>query len=118
MGLGAFQTLITVVAFIVIAVVIVIIKRTSKKDEHQNLFLTISSHNPEKTELEHIVRVLTANCAAVSLKRFDDDNEQLEALFLVEFDDFLQLEATRLGLQELSDEIRVSFLDNKGLVGA
>jgi hypothetical protein len=118
LGLGANQTLITVVAFVVIAAFIVITKRASTKDAHQNLFLTISTHNPQKAELEQIVQVLMDNCETISLKRFDEDEEQLEALFLVEFDDFPQLEATRSGLQELGDQMRVSFLDNKGIVGA
>jgi hypothetical protein len=41
----------------------------------------------------------------------------LEAAFLVEFEGFPQLEATRTDLQELGDEVKITFLDNKGLGG-
>jgi len=118
LGLGANQRLITVVAFVIIASFIVFTKRVSTKDEHQNLFLTISSHNPKKAELKHIVQVLMDHCETVNLKRFDDDNEQLEALFFVELNDFMQLEATRSELQELGDQIRVSFLENNGIIAS
>lgn len=117
LGLGADQRVITVVAFAIIVGIIWLMKYSSRSEENQNLYLTVSSHNPEKVELEEIVQVLKTHCSAVSLKRFDDTKELLEAAFLVEFEDFPQLEATRASLLGLGDDVRVTFLENRGIGG-
>lgn len=117
LGLGADQRTITLIAFAIIASAIWMMKRVRRTEDDQNLYLTISSHNPQKADLDGIVQVLKNHCTAVSLRRFDDTSQQLEAVFLVEFEDFPQLEATKSDLQLLGDEVKVSFLDGKGLGG-
>ena len=84
LGFGADQRVITVVAFVIISGIIWLRSRTSDAEESQNLFLTISSHNPVKIELKDVVETLKKHCAGVSLKRFDETNEMLEASFQVE----------------------------------
>jgi hypothetical protein len=117
LGMGADQRVITLIAFVIIVGIIWLIRYSSRSEENQNLFLTVSSHNPEKVELEEIVQVLKNHCSAVSLKRFDDTKEMVEAAFLVEFDDFPRLQAARADLQKLGENIRVIFLENKGVGG-
>lgn len=117
LGLGADQRVITLVAFGIIIGIILLMKLTHKSTTDQNLFLTVSSHNPGKAQLEEIVQGLKKNCLSVNLKRFHDTKEQMEASFLVEFKDFSQLENTKSDLQQLSDTIKITFLDNKGLGG-
>ena len=118
LGLGADQTIITLIAFVIIVGVIWLRKTSERSEANQNLYLTVSSHNPKKAELDEIVQVLNTHCTAVSLKRFDDTRELIEAAFLVEFTAFSELEATRSDLQQLGDAVKVTFLDNKGLGGA
>lgn len=117
LGLGANQRILTLVAFGVIIGIIWLTKFSHKSRANENFHLIVSSHNPSKVELEKIVQVLEKNCTAVSLKRFDDTNELLEAAFMVEFEDFPQMATTRLELQKLGDTIKITFLDNKGLGG-
>ncbi|MGD8751441.1 MAG: DUF4956 domain-containing protein [Anaerolineales bacterium] len=117
LGLGADQRVITLVAFVIIVGIIWLMKYSSRSEENQNLYLTVSSHNPEKVGLETIVQILKDHCDAVSLKRFDDTKEMLEAAFLVEFEDYPHLEAARASLLELGDDVRVTFLENRGIGG-
>jgi uncharacterized membrane protein YhiD involved in acid resistance len=117
LGLGADQRGITLVAFGIIIGIILLMKYSYKRETHKNMYLTVSSHNPEKAPLEKIVKILKEHCSAVDLKRFDDTKELLEASFLVEFEDFSQLENTKSALQDLSDTIRITFLDSRGLGG-
>ncbi|MHC4637159.1 MAG: DUF4956 domain-containing protein [Planctomycetota bacterium] len=117
LGLGADQRSITLIAFIVITGVIWVMKYTQRSEENQNLYLTVSSHNPDKAELKEIVQVLKEHCAAVNLKRFDTTNELLEAAFLVEFGGFSELEKAKSALQQLGDKIKITFMDSKGLPG-
>ncbi len=117
LGLGADQRVISLIGFALIAGIILLLKWSSRSEANQNLYLTVSSHNPGKVELQNLIEVLSVHCNAVSLRRFDDSKEILEAAFLVGFAGFPQLEATRTDLQELGDGIKVTFLDNKGLAG-
>lgn len=117
LGLGANQTVITLIAFVIIVVVIWFRRRSEQSNENQNLFLTVSSHNPKKAELSEVVDVLRQHCTAVSLKRFDDSGELLEALFQVELVGYSQLESAKAELQQLGDAVKVTFLDNRGLGG-
>jgi hypothetical protein len=117
LGLGANQTAITVLAFVVIVAVIWIRHRSERERENQNLYLTVSSHNPKKAELSEVVEVLNTHCTAVSLRRFDDSGELLEALFQVEFVGYSELESTKTELQQLGDAVKVTFLDNRGIGG-
>ncbi|MFQ5822505.1 MAG: DUF4956 domain-containing protein [bacterium] len=115
LGFGADQRLITVVAFVIIIGIIWLKNFSNKSDENQNLYLSITSHNPHKIELEQIVETLKKHCSNVNVKRFDETKELIEASFLVEFDDLNQLQETKYELQKLNDSIKITFLDNKGI---
>jgi uncharacterized membrane protein YhiD involved in acid resistance len=117
LGLGADQRNITVLAFIFMVGIIWLKNISHKTEENQNLYLTISSHNPVKVDLDKIIHILDKNCESVNLKRFDESKEMLEASFLVEFDNINQLKKSKTELQGLSDSIKITFLDNKGIIG-
>lgn len=116
LGLGADQRVISLVAFGIITGVIWLGSLSHRSEQNQNLYLTIASHNPKKIELTKIVEILKACCSEVELKRFDETREILEASFQVTCEDFTQLEASNSGLQALNKDVRITFLDNKGLV--
>ena len=117
LGFGADQARITVVAFVLISLLMIIRGAFFRKgDTHQNLHLTVHSHNPQKLELDQIIDTLRQHCSAVDLKRFDETSEVLEASFLIEFSNVEQLNKMKTALLEMSDSVKISFLDNKGLV--
>ena len=116
LGFGADQRLITTIAFVIITIVIVGRSYLEKSEDKKNLFLTISSHNPSKVPLEEIVNVLKEHCSSVNLKRFDEIEDAIESSFLVEFDDFSQLNQCKIKLQKIDDRIQIKFLDNKGIM--
>jgi len=117
LGLGANQTAITLIAFSIIFLIIVAAKRFSKDhNDHQNLHLTISSHNPNKLDIDTILKVLKNNCDTVDLRRFDESKEILQVSFMVEAGDFSQLSKAKDELQNLNENVKITFLDNKGLL--
>jgi uncharacterized membrane protein YhiD involved in acid resistance len=116
LGLGADQAVITLVAFAVIVAVLILRNYKAKVEENQNLHLTIACHNPRKISLSQIIDILKNHCSMVDLKRFDEIGEQLEATFLVEFDDLEQLNKSKDELQRIDERIGITFLDNKGVV--
>lgn len=115
LGFGADQGVITVIAFAVIGTLIWLRGLRHRMEDPENLHLTVASHNPTKVELKDIMEVLKANCRGLSLKRFDETKDALDVSFVVSFEDGQQLERSRLALHRLSDEIRITFLDDKGV---
>jgi uncharacterized membrane protein YhiD involved in acid resistance len=115
LGLGADQRLVTALAFVVIIAIIVIGKQFFRKpQENQNLHITVSSRNPGKIGLERIVGILTEYCSSVSLKRFDETGDTLEASFLADFKNYSQMEKAKNELTKLSDTVKITFLDTHG----
>jgi hypothetical protein len=115
LGFGANQRLVTLAGFFLVAGVIWLRNRGQKGEEHANLCLTVYSHNPEKIGLDEVLETLQKHCSAVSMKRFDESKEVLEATFLVEFDGFAQLHASKEELQRLNEHVKITFLDNQGI---
>ena len=116
LGFGADQTLITIIAFTIISIIVIILKTLSNEEyDNQNLYLTINSANSKKPSLNDILNVLNQYCSAISLKRLDETKEITEISFLVEFDHFEQLNKAKNALNELDDKFTFSFLDNRGL---
>lgn len=116
LGLGADQRGITIAAFALISVFIVIggLRRGAAND--QNLYLTVSNSGGREIDLGKIVETLTPNCAALNLRRFDRQADVFEAAFMVEFDSFQQLEASQKALENLGDSLDVSFSDYRGVL--
>lgn len=118
LGMGADQRLITVVAFTIIILVVLLRHHTTKNtEENQNLHLTISSTVPGGVDLQKIVEILKMGCSEVNLKRFDETEILLSASFLVEFKEFINLVQIKEKLRELDNTVKITFLDNSGLIG-
>ena len=79
----------------------------------------LRDHYPFKLNavpLEEIVNILKEHCSSVNLKRFDEVEDVIQSSFLVEFDDFSQLNQCKRKLRKLDDHIQIKFLDNKGIM--
>ena len=87
------------------------------QSDNQNLHLTIFSKYPDDMSLEAMTAELDKYCEVVNMKRFDVSNEFIEAAFLIEFVSFKELTELKTSLQQLDGESKISFLDNKGIVG-
>jgi uncharacterized membrane protein YhiD involved in acid resistance len=115
LGLGAGQALLTVAALAVILGLIVLQSFIRRTPHQPNLFLTVTSPAPAKLTASQILEALTASGATASLKRFDETPGQIEAAFLVDFKKVDALEQFTRRLRELSPDVRISCLDDRGL---
>ncbi len=115
LGFGADQRTITVVAFVIITGILWVKYSSHGSKDSQNLFLTVTSRNPHKTELSQVVDTLKKHCSDVSLKRFDESSDALEASFMVAYSDFNQLNDSKASLRNLNDSMKITFLDNSGV---
>jgi uncharacterized membrane protein YhiD involved in acid resistance len=112
LGCGANLTLLTVIAFIGFVAVIWFVNRYQKNAEGQNLYLTISSNQPQVVDLKQIVELLKKYCSGIKLKRTDETESSMEASFFVEFDDFEKLESAKAELKNIHPSVSISFMDN------
>jgi len=117
LGLGANQTVITMIGFLIIVSMVVFRKKvTTISDSNQNLHLVIQSQKADDRFFEKLVKQLKSFCSVVHLKRFDESKDVLEVTFLIEIEDFNQLTEMKNALLTLNDTMRISFLDNKGVL--
>jgi hypothetical protein len=112
LGCGAGLTILTTIAFVGFVFFIWLNNRYQKPLENQNLYLTISRNQPGTVDLKKVVEVLKQFCTAVKLKRTDESENAMEASFLVEFDDFYQLENAKTAIRDLDKSIAITFMDN------
>jgi len=117
LGFGADQRAITLIAFIVITTIIWLRDSGEKKENgHQNLYITIISNKSQKIELSPIMEILKEFCSSVNLRRFDETKDALEVTFHVGFDDIVKFEKAKSRLQQLDENIEISFLDHMSIV--
>ena len=117
LGFGANQTMVTIIAYIIILSLIIAVKRFSNNvQDNQNLYLTIQSIGSKKTKIERVIEVLETNCDVIELRRFDESKDKIEASFMVEIQDFTHLNKAKNELQKLNEDLKITFLDNKGLL--
>ncbi|MGA2257554.1 MAG: DUF4956 domain-containing protein [Thermoguttaceae bacterium] len=117
LGLGAGQALVTIVALTVILGLIIIRGLFRLRPPQPNLYMTVISPAAAKLGAEQILRTLADVGATASLKRFEQTPELLEASFLVDFKQVARLERFTRQLRELSPDVKVSCLDDRGLIG-
>lgn len=114
-GLGDNQRLITALSLALVVLVIAISRLMRGHGADFNLHLTVASSNPSKVDLEAISDTLRSHTVQSRLMRTDENKKSLEASFLVEFRNSAQFMAAKKALQALSDNIEITFLDNKGI---
>lgn len=115
LGMGADLRLITLLGFAFMALVIILKKQYSEKEESSNLFLSINSSQAQSIDIQKIIEILKLNCSKVDLRRYDIKNNNLEASFQIELTDANKLKDTQSALLALDPSIGIGFMDNKHL---
>jgi Domain of unknown function (DUF4956) len=116
LGLGADQTLLTILSAGLIMGLVCIRGIRNKGGASQNLYLNVVSNAPSALSLSRIVESLKANCESVELRRFDDRPAGIEAAFLVELNDVSRLETTVAELRLVNESVQITFNDHRGIL--
>ncbi len=113
LGLGANYRAIVIVAFaILMGIVWVRFWLGRSNNKKQNLFLTVSSTQPQKVQLSDIQNAIREILPVADLKRFDESKDHIETGYLVEINDPDDIQQIKNKLKEFSDEIQVTFVDH------
>ena len=116
LGFGADQGKIVVIAFVIIASIIIISKKYSlKMDDNKNLIFNISVDPSSNIKLEQLVEILKVHCTMVSMRRFDESNATLDASFSVNILDLSSLSNLKDDLLKLDKTVSINFFDNNDI---
>ena len=111
LGLGANQFLITTVAFIIIILAIVFLRRDSANTSYENLYLTARSGEQDESTTSQINEILKQHCDSIQLKRFSTTPTLFEAVYLVGINDIKLLTSLNKQLRSIKPDIELSFVD-------
>ena len=112
LGLGANQTVVVIVAFVVAMVMIWARYFISGKSKHQNLYLNLSAKAGE-VELNQVVDIVKREFGKFHLKRYDENNQIIEASFMVDSPKPEKLQSFKNSISKLAKDIRISFIESK-----
>lgn len=111
LGLGADQRAVSIVATLFLMGLVVVRHRyAGRRADDAGMHLSVTARG-EHGGIEPLVAVVQRYSPGAVLRRFDENDDQLEALFLVHLPDVDRLAALRREIAELSGEHDVAFLD-------
>lgn len=113
LGLGANYQVIVIVAFLVMSLILWARHFLSPKNKTQNLLFTVSGKSGQGLEISGLVNMIGKHFKTYELKRFDENDELLEASFLINTKDTGKLEACKNEIQKSGKGITITYIDNK-----
>ena len=119
LGLGANQTIPTVIAGPGILMVMVLFKWTRRGNDNKNLYLSIDWKNPADSNSDRLLNrlneVISKHVLTSDLRRFDVRPESIEATYFLDIASTDQLSALVDELRNSFPMIGVTFLDQNQL---
>ncbi len=112
LGLGANQTVVVIVAFAVAMMMIWVRYFLKGKSRHQNLYLNFSAKAGE-VQLSQVIDIVKSEFGKFHLKRYDENNQIIEASFMVDSPKPEKLESFKNRISKLANDIRISFVESK-----
>jgi hypothetical protein len=112
LGLGANQTVVVIVAFLVAMLIIWGRFFIKGKSTTQNLYLNVTAQSGV-LELDDVVRIVQQVFGKYFLKRYDENDRQIEASFLIDSPNPQKLTEFKKQLKDTGKDVRVSFVESK-----
>ena len=115
LGLGANQTIPTIVSIIIILVVISLLKFNKIKNKSKNIFINLDFEIKDSKTKQNLItqfnKILSTSSEVCDLRRFDIKNNMVEATYLVNFEKSEQLESIVKNLQKEFKGISITYID-------
>ena len=114
LGFGANQTYVTLTAFILFTLLIIIsFYLLGFRIPDKNMFFTIECENNKKLDINSIKKVLSEGCSLVKLERYDTSMDNFEAMFLIKLNNIQSLKYIEVQIIKLNKKAKISFLDQR-----
>lgn len=112
LGLGANQTIVVIEAFAVAMAIIWGRYFIGGRNTSQNLYLNFSAKSGD-VELNQVVDIVKSEFGKFHLKRYDENNQIIEASFMVDSPKPAKLQSFKSNINKLGKDIRISFVESK-----
>ncbi len=115
LGMGANQTVITLLAFVLIMSLLMIRAMVLRKPaikSPENMFISISTKELSVTDINDI---LSKNFSFIELKRMDQFNGQLDVSYIIETTDVNHIVKAKDQLIEKAPQLNFSFIEQRNL---
>ena len=113
LGMGADQTAVTTVSFLlIVAIIIIRQKLMAEKGEFVNL--RISGKKNTDYDFNSLVQLVEKNSKGLSLKRLDEDEEIFAILFSAVFTSYEDMVHLRNDISKIDTKIALTYMDNVG----
>ena len=113
LGLGANQQVIVVAAFIIMSLIIWVRYFLSPRTRSQNLLFSVSGQPGDMLDLTKVNALMKKHFTRFELKRYDENQDVIEISYVLDVKNPEALGACKKELQSLSNNISVSYIDNK-----
>lgn len=115
LGLGANQLAPTIIGFIVIILIVKFLNKGGLSNTFsQNVLISLNTNGKDKNSItSEISKVIEENSLQLELKRMSSAKEVLNLNFLVSLSSFQDLQKITLGLEQIDNDIELSFIDNQ-----
>ena len=113
LGMGADQTAVTAISFLLIVTIIIIRQKLlAEKGEFVNL--RISGKKNTDYDFNSLVKLVEKNSKGLSLKRLDEDEEIFAILFSAVFTSYEDMVHLRNEISKIDTKITLTYMDNVG----
>ena len=117
LGFGANQGLITMIAFPIILLAILVQKKYLNKNfkDNNGMILSVLYTQNQNKDFTNIANIVKKNVNKYELRRFSDKNETIESVFFIEAMKEKPVNKISNELKALDKSISVDFLDNSNI---
>jgi hypothetical protein len=115
LAFGANQRVMALIFMAVIAAFIAVRQLRSRRESAQHLHLAVSVRKGPDANLDNLVKIISRNCRGLSLRRFDDREDVMSAMFVIELGSHAALTALGEDLRRAFPSLELHFVDSKGV---
>jgi len=116
LGLGAGQRNVTLGAFLMILLFLIAKGLRARRHDARNLFLSVTGRKSAEGGPDAVLEVLRKQTVAAKLIRLDETPTEFDLSLDVDFEGYANFEAARAKILGLPGDLRLSLIDNRGLV--
>ncbi|MFC1566336.1 DUF4956 domain-containing protein [bacterium] len=118
LGLGANQTLLTVVSSLFILTVIAVLKWKFNKYDNKDLYVSLTWDHKEKTiSAEEISNIISDYTDLCDMKRLDSSQDSVHVMYMINIDDSNKVFRLVDHIKEKHAKVEVSFIDQSRIPG-
>ncbi len=112
LGLGANQTMVVLLAFVVAMVILWGRHFIKGKSKRQNLYLNLSASKSE-VRLNQITQIVSEVFGSYNIKRYDQNDKLIEASFMIDSPKPEKLELFSERISKFGEDVKISFIESK-----